>query len=100
MLFSGNSVNSIKLMTSTYNIRKEIHAFPLLIISSSVNMEELSRFVRSLKVLEHCIQPFLNQCDKDNDNKISSDEWGACLGLDKGNRNNFFSIDSHSISSR
>jgi hypothetical protein len=51
---------------------------------SSVNNEELARFIRSLKVLEHCIQPFLDHCDTDNDNKISSDEWGTCLGLDKG----------------
>ncbi|CAF2932732.1 unnamed protein product [Rotaria sp. Silwood2] len=50
---------------------------------NSVNNEELARFVRSLKVLEHCIQPFLDHCDTDNDNKISSDEWGTCLGLDK-----------------
>jgi len=51
---------------------------------SAVNSEELARFVRSLKVLEHCIQPFLDHCDTNNDNKISSDEWGTCLGLDKG----------------
>jgi hypothetical protein len=51
---------------------------------SSVNKEEIARFVRSLKVLEHCIQPFLNHCDTNDDNKISSDEWGTCLGLDKG----------------
>jgi hypothetical protein len=55
------------------------------LVFSSVNNEELARFVRSLKVLEHCIQPFLDHCDTDNDNKISSDEWGTCLGLDKGN---------------
>lgn len=36
-------------------------------------------------MLEHCIQPFLNDCDTDKDNKISSDEWGTCLGLEKGN---------------
>ncbi|CAM2703750.1 unnamed protein product [Rotaria socialis] len=52
---------------------------------NSVNNEEIARFVRSLKVLEHCIQPFLNHCDTDNDNKISSEEWGTCLGLEKGN---------------
>jgi hypothetical protein len=51
---------------------------------NSVNTDELTRFIRSLKVLEHCIQPFLEHCDANNDNKISSDEWGACLGLDKG----------------
>ncbi|CAF0760229.1 unnamed protein product [Adineta steineri] len=50
---------------------------------NSVNNEELARFVRSLKVLEHCIQPFLDHCDTDNDNKISPDEWGTCLGLEK-----------------
>jgi hypothetical protein len=55
-------------------------------VSSSVNNEELARFVRSLKVLEHCIQPFLDHCDTDNDNKISSDEWGTCLGLDKSKK--------------
>jgi hypothetical protein len=59
------------------------YVFVFFFISSSVNNEEIARFVRSLKVLEHCIQPFLDHCDTDNDNKISSDEWGTCLGLDK-----------------
>ena len=55
------------------------------IVFSLVNDEELARFVRSLKVLEHCIQPFLDDCDVNHDHQISSDEWGTCLGLDKGN---------------
>ncbi|CAF3349560.1 unnamed protein product [Rotaria socialis] len=62
---------------------------------NSVNKEELSRFVRSLKVLEHCIQPFLNHCDTSNDNKISADEWGLCLGLDKGDVDSLKTFCSH-----
>ncbi|CAF2780459.1 unnamed protein product [Rotaria sp. Silwood2] len=62
---------------------------------NSVNNEELARFIRSLKVLEHCIQPFLDHCDTDNDNKISSDEWGTCLGLDKNDMTFLTTFCSH-----
>jgi len=62
---------------------------------NSVNMEELTRFIRSLKVLEHCIQPFLDHCDANNDKKISSDEWGSCLGLDKGKIDWIFFFNSY-----
>lgn len=82
MLFSGNSVNSIRPMTSKSRmfISRRVNC---VVFFSVVNKEELSRFVRSLKVLEHCIQPFLDHCDTDNDSKITSDEWGTCLGLDQ-----------------
>jgi len=50
---------------------------------NSVNNEELARFISSLKVLEHCIQPFLDHCDTDDDKKLTSTEWGTCLGLDQ-----------------
>ncbi|CAF1081886.1 unnamed protein product [Didymodactylos carnosus] len=50
---------------------------------NAVNSEELGRFIASLKALEHCIQPFLDECDTNDDKKISSTEWGTCLGLDK-----------------
>ena len=83
MLYFGNFVNLIEHMISkTKNLS---NYFILLFwnLFSLVNNEEIARFVRSLKVLEHCIQPFLDHCDTDNDNKISSDEWGTCLGLDK-----------------
>lgn len=94
MLFFGNSVNSIELMTSK-NIRTKSNRL-IMFVFSSVNNEELARFVRSLKVLEHCIQPFLNRCDTDDDNKISSDEWGACLGLEKGKiESSYFRLSTH-----
>ena len=93
MLYFGNFVNLIEHMTSKLNLFK-LQSFycTFYFVLSSVNNEEIARFVRSLKVLEHCIQPFLDHCDTDNDNKISSDEWGTCLGLDKGKIQSIFSI--------
>jgi len=32
--------------------------------------------------LEHCIAPFLDSCDVDNDHRITLTEWGACLQID------------------
>lgn len=37
--------------------------------------------VASIKALESCITPFLNECDKDGNDLISDEEWGACLDL-------------------
>jgi len=33
--------------------------------------------------LEHCIAPFLNKCDSNDDHHITLQEWGTCLELDK-----------------
>lgn len=33
--------------------------------------------------LEHCIAPFLNACDADDDHRITLKEWGTCLELDE-----------------
>jgi len=34
-----------------------------------------------LMAMEHCIAPFLDQCDVDNDHRITLKEWGHCLQL-------------------
>lgn len=31
--------------------------------------------------MEHCIAPFLDECDVDNDHRITMKEWGTCLQL-------------------
>jgi hypothetical protein len=31
--------------------------------------------------LEHCIAPFLDSCDEDNNHRITLKEWGICLKL-------------------
>lgn len=33
--------------------------------------------------LEHCIAPFLDSCDEDDDHRITLAEWGKCLQLDE-----------------
>ncbi|XP_041362688.1 SPARC-like [Gigantopelta aegis] len=48
-----------------------------------VSRRELQYIVQSLKPLEHCLLPFLETCDKNNNRKITLQEWGNCLGLDK-----------------
>jgi hypothetical protein len=37
--------------------------------------------VSSIKSLENCIQPFLEECDLDGNDAISEFEWGKCLDL-------------------
>jgi len=61
----------------------------------AVNNEELARFVRSLKVLEHCVQPFLNHCDTDDDGRLTANEWGKCLGLDENDMSFLKSFCTH-----
>lgn len=46
-----------------------------------VSRRELQRTVRSLKVLENCLVPFLDDCDEDDDRKITLVEWGKCLNV-------------------
>jgi len=43
--------------------------------------EELRALVSSIKSLENCIQPFLDECDADNNGFISDNEWATCLDL-------------------
>lgn len=48
----------------------------------SVSRHELFPIRAPLVSLEHCIAPFLESCDSNNDHRITLIEWGACLGLD------------------
>lgn len=49
----------------------------------TVSRHELFPIRAPLMALEHCIAPFLNNCDADNDHKITLKEWGKCLQLDE-----------------
>lgn len=55
--------------------------FSKIFLISFIQKEELSPLISSIKALENCIQPFLNECDSNNDDLISDKEWGACLDL-------------------
>jgi len=46
-----------------------------------VSRHELFPIRAPLVALEHCIQPFLDSCDADNDHFITLKEWGTCLEL-------------------
>ena len=46
-----------------------------------VSRHELFPIRAPLMALEHCIGPFLDSCDVDNDHFITLNEWGTCLGL-------------------
>lgn len=50
----------------------------------SVSRHELFPIRAPLVAMEHCIAPFLDGCDADDDHQITLVEWGACLGLDEG----------------
>lgn len=50
----------------------------------SVSLHELFPIRAPLMSLEHCIAPFLESCDPDNDHRITLEEWGKCLGLEAG----------------
>jgi len=47
----------------------------------AIQKEELRFLISSIKSLENCIQPFLDECDKDNNDLITDKEWGTCLDL-------------------
>lgn len=49
----------------------------------AVSRHELFPIRAPLMSLEHCIAPFLNGCDADDDHKITLKEWALCLQLDK-----------------
>ncbi|KAL5283592.1 SPARC family protein [Megaselia abdita] len=51
-------------------------------IDRSVSRHELFPIRAPLVSLEHCIAPFLEICDSNNDHRISLKEWGRCLELD------------------
>lgn len=47
-----------------------------------VTRRELMYIIASIKPMEHCLVPFLNNCDADDDNTITLEEWGTCLNID------------------
>jgi hypothetical protein len=49
-----------------------------------VTHHELIPITAPVMPMESCIKPFLKSCDTNNNNKISLQEWGKCLGLQKG----------------
>jgi hypothetical protein len=49
----------------------------------SVSRHELFPIRAPLMALEHCIAPFLEGCDTNNDHRISLQEWGKCLELEE-----------------
>ncbi|XP_050677796.1 SPARC [Leptidea sinapis] len=48
-----------------------------------VSRHELFPIRAPLMSLEHCIAPFLDRCDEDDDHRITLAEWGKCLQLDE-----------------
>jgi len=49
----------------------------------TVSRHELFPIRAPLMALEHCIAPFLESCDPDDDHRITLKEWGKCLELDE-----------------
>lgn len=50
---------------------------------SSVSRHELFPIRAPLMALEHCIAPFLDSCDVDDNHRITLKEWGKCLQLEE-----------------
>lgn len=46
-----------------------------------VSRHELFPIRAPLMAMEHCVAPFLDGCDANDDHKITLKEWGHCLGL-------------------
>ncbi|XP_050427782.1 SPARC [Adelges cooleyi] len=49
----------------------------------AISRHELFPIRAPLMYLEHCIAPFLNKCDSDDDHMITLDEWAKCLDIPK-----------------
>lgn len=47
----------------------------------SISRHELFPIRAPLIALEHCIAPFLEGCDTNDDHRITLQEWGSCLEL-------------------
>lgn len=47
----------------------------------AVSRHELFPIRAPLLYLEHCIAPFLNKCDADNDHMVTLKEWSNCLEI-------------------
>lgn len=50
----------------------------------SVSIHELFPIRAPLMALEHCIAPFLDSCDPNDDHRITLTEWGTCLQIEEG----------------
>jgi len=50
---------------------------------NSVSRHELFPIRAPLMSLEHCIAPFLDSCDVDDNHRITLKEWGKCLQLEE-----------------
>ncbi|XP_055605391.1 SPARC [Uranotaenia lowii] len=50
---------------------------------NSVSRHELFPIRAPLMALEHCIAPFLESCDPNDDHRITLQEWGKCLELEE-----------------
>ena len=46
--------------------------------------------IASIKPMEHCLVPFLNECDANDDHTIDLVEWGTCLGIADGKYGEIF----------
>ncbi|XP_049820727.1 SPARC [Aethina tumida] len=49
----------------------------------SISRHELFPIRAPLMALEHCIAPFLDKCDMDNNHRINLKEWAVCLELEE-----------------
>lgn len=46
-----------------------------------VTRRELMYIIASVKPMEHCLVPFLDSCDENDDGTITLVEWGTCLKI-------------------
>jgi len=51
---------------------------------AAVSRHELFPLRAPLHSLEHCLSPFLDSCDSNDDHSISLSEWSKCLELEDG----------------
>jgi len=54
---------------------------------SVVSRHELFPIRAPLLALEHCISPFLDGCDADEDHRVTLEEWANCLQISAGEMN-------------
>lgn len=59
------------------------HNLLFFFIYRHISRHELFPIRAPLMALEHCIAPFLNSCDTDDDHRITLKEWAKCLELEE-----------------
>lgn len=71
------------MIGNSHTQQKSFNEICNLLTCRTVSRHELFPIRAPLMALEHCIAPFLDGCDADNNHRITLQEWAKCLEIDE-----------------